>query len=53
MTGRFFPAILADMSITCAPVPARAAGIEPAGSPTAMPTEGLGMSGPLRASAGL
>jgi hypothetical protein len=55
-TGRFFPAILVALSITCGPASqALAAGIEPAfvGPPTAIPTEGLGASGPLRPSASL
>jgi hypothetical protein len=54
-TRWLFPPILAGLSITCAPVQAQAAGIEPtfAGFPTAMPAEALGLSGALRPGAGL
>jgi hypothetical protein len=53
-TGWLFLVILAGLSITCASAQAQA-GVEPAfaGFPPAMPAEGLGMAGPLRAGAGL
>jgi len=54
-TGWLFLVILAGLSITCAPVQAQAADIEPAfaSSQTAKPAESLGTAGPLRPGAGL